>query len=82
MPIVFGGAVSVNAIAAYMSLKQGEAVSPLMWIGMLFVAVGIVMTAANTPHGHPPVKASPASVGGDAAIESAETNEAAEDTAT
>ncbi|MCH1496200.1 MAG: hypothetical protein L7U72_13305 [Rubripirellula sp.] len=70
MPIVFGGAVSVNAIAAYVSLKQGESVSPLLWVGMLLVAVGIIMTAANTPHGHPPAKATPVSGGGEANIES------------
>lgn len=56
MPIVFGGAVSVNAIAAYMGLHQGETVNPLMWVGMLLVAVGICLTAYHTPHGHPPAK--------------------------
>ena len=56
MPIVFGGAVSVNAIAAYLSLHKGETVSPLMWIGMLLVAVGICLTAYHTPHGHAPPK--------------------------
>ena len=56
MPIVFGGAVSVNAIAAYFSLKGGENVNPLMWVGMLFVAIGICLTAYFTPHGHPPAK--------------------------
>jgi len=52
--VVFGGAVTVNAIIAYFQLQRGESASPLMWIGMLLVAVGIVLTAANTPHGHPP----------------------------
>lgn len=61
MPIVFGGAVSVNAIAAYLSLKQGETASPMMWVGMAFVAIGIILTAGNTPHGHPPAKPTPAS---------------------
>lgn len=56
MPIVFGGAVTVNAVAAYFSLHQGESVNPLMWIGMLLVAVGICLTAGYTPHGHPPAK--------------------------
>ncbi len=58
MPIVFGGAVSVNAIAAYFSLKPGEVASPVMWIGMLLVVIGICLTAAYTPHGHPPAKPS------------------------
>ncbi len=61
MPIVFGGAVTVNAIAAFLSLNQGESASPLMWVGMLFVAIGIVLTAGNTPHGHPPAKPATAS---------------------
>ena len=49
MPIVFGGAVTVNAIAAYVKFHEGN---PAMWIGMVLVAIGIVLTAANTPHGH------------------------------
>lgn len=53
MPIVFGGAVTVNAIAAYFSLHAGETVNPLMWVGMVLVAVGICLTAGFTPHGHP-----------------------------
>lgn len=60
MPIVFGGAVTVNAIAAYFSLHAGETVNPLMWVGMLLVAIGICLTAGFTPHGHPPAKAAEA----------------------
>lgn len=56
MPIVFGGAVTVNAIAAYFSLHAGETVNPLMWVGMVLVALGICLTAGFTPHGHPPKK--------------------------
>lgn len=56
MPIVFGGAVSVNAIVAYFGLHSGETVNPLMWIGMLLVAIGICLTAYHTPHGHAPSK--------------------------
>lgn len=56
MPIVFGGAVTVNAIAAYFSLHKGESVNPLMWIGMALVAIGICLTAGFTPHGHPPAR--------------------------
>ncbi len=59
MPIVFGGAVTVNAIAAYLSLHAGEAVNPLMWVGMALVALGICLTAGFTPHGHPPAKTPP-----------------------
>lgn len=57
MPIVFGGAVTVNALVAFFSLSKGEGVNPLMWVGMALVAVGIVLTAKHTPHGsHPPAK--------------------------
>lgn len=56
MPIVFGGAVSVNAIAAYISFRNEEVINPMMWIGMALVAVGICLTAYHTPHGHPPSK--------------------------
>lgn len=58
MPIVFGGAVTVNAIAAYVNLPKGENVNPLLWVGMAFVVLGICLTASFTPHGHPP-KAEP-----------------------
>ncbi|MFG0335026.1 MAG: hypothetical protein ACF8TS_16845 [Maioricimonas sp. JB049] len=59
MPIVFGGAVSVNALIAWYNLRgQAVVISPLMWIGMLLVAVGIVLVASHTPHGPPPTKAS------------------------
>lgn len=55
MPIVFGGAVTVNAIASYF-IHRGAEINPLMWVGMLLVAVGICLTAAFTPHGHGPAK--------------------------
>lgn len=55
MPIVFGGAVTVNAIAAYLS-HSGHAINPLMWVGMALVAVGICLTAYHTPHPAPPAK--------------------------
>lgn len=64
MPIIFGGAVTVNAIAAYVSLPKDQSASPFMWVGMLFVAIGIVLTAGNTPHGHPPAKAATAGAAG------------------
>jgi drug/metabolite transporter (DMT)-like permease len=56
MPIVFGGAVTVNAIVAYLGLHQGESANPLMWVGMFLVVVGICLTAGFTPHGHAPAK--------------------------
>ncbi len=54
MPIVFGGAVTVNAIYSYVTLHDGHAVNPLLWVGMAFVAIGICLTAYFAPHGGPP----------------------------
>ncbi len=54
MPIVFGGAVSVNAIFAYSQLRNAVNISPVLWVGMVFVVVGVVLVAKNTPHGAPP----------------------------
>ncbi|MCC9603213.1 hypothetical protein LOC67_21910 [Stieleria sp. JC731] len=53
MPIVFGGAVTVNAIASYLKFHEGN---PLMFVGMGLVAIGICLTAYYTPHGHAPAK--------------------------
>ncbi len=63
MPIVFGGAVSINAIVAYF-IHSGETINPLMWVGMVLVAIGICLTAYHTPHGHAPKQ--PPSVSADA----------------
>jgi len=49
MPIVFGGAVSVTALVSTIRLK--ESISPVLWVGMTLVVVGIILVAANTPHG-------------------------------
>lgn len=57
MPIVFGGAVSVTAITSLLLLRQQGAevhTSPMLWVGMALVAIGIVLVAKNTPHGAPP----------------------------
>lgn len=51
MPIVFGGAVSTTAIVSTMKFKQG--VSPVLWVGMTLVVVGIILVAMYTPHGPP-----------------------------
>ena len=60
MPIVFGGAVTVNAIVSYFSIQDRSHVSPLLWVGMVLVAVGIYFVASNAPHGKPGSKAKPA----------------------
>ena len=52
MPIVFGGAVSMTAVVSTVRLK--ESVSPVLWVGMTLVVVGIILVAGNTPHGHAP----------------------------
>lgn len=56
MPIVFGGAVTVTAIVSAIELKDITKTSPLLWIGMVAVVIGVVLVAANTPHGRPPAK--------------------------
>ena len=50
MPIVFGGAVTVTALVAV--ARQQES-SPMLWVGILVVAAGIVLVAYNTPHPTP-----------------------------
>lgn len=60
MPIVFGGAVTVNAITnLVISMKQGSShgTSPWLWVGMLGVAASIVVVATFTPHVAPVMKA-------------------------
>jgi len=52
MPIVFGGAVSVTAIVSVIQLKLIREASPLLWIGMIMVVVGVSLVAIYTPHGH------------------------------
>ncbi|MCA9052963.1 MAG: hypothetical protein KDA75_03955 [Planctomycetaceae bacterium] len=57
MPIVFGGAVSVTAIVSLLVLRSGGVethTSPMLWVGMALVAIGIILVAQNTPHGAPP----------------------------
>lgn len=52
MPIVFGTAVSVSAITAAITTKAET--NPIMWVGILGMAVCIVIVAYFTPHPHPP----------------------------
>lgn len=53
MPIVFGGAVTVNAIISAIRLRGQAHVNPMLWVGMVIVAVGIVIVARNSPHAAP-----------------------------
>lgn len=54
MPIVFGGAVTVSAVAALWSAGGRGATNPWLLVGIVGIAVGIVLVAANTPHAAPP----------------------------
>ena len=56
MPIVFGGAVSCTALVSAYRLQGHATISPLLWVGMVMVVVGVVIVAMNTPHGHAPSK--------------------------
>ena len=52
MPIVFGGAVSVTALFSTWRLRDHVSISPMLWVGMAMVVVGVIIVARNTPHGH------------------------------
>jgi hypothetical protein len=58
MPIVFAGAVSVNALTSAYIYRGQAHTSPLMWVGILGVVVSTVFVAMNIPHA--PKKAAPA----------------------
>ena len=71
MPIVFGGAVSWTAVVSIYKLRAHGPIdiNPLLWVGMVLVVLGIILVAANTPHGHasPSAPTSPAAQSSDAA---------------
>ena len=48
MSIVFGGAVSITAL--YSAIEHGS-MKPMMAVGIVLTAAGIVLVAANTTHG-------------------------------
>ncbi len=52
MPIVFGFAVTVNAIVQL--IKTSDTVNPMLYAGIVGMALCIVVVAYNTPHDHPP----------------------------
>lgn len=58
MPIVFGTAVSVSAIVAVLTTKAET--NPMLYVGIVGMAVCIVVVAYFTPHAHPPKPATPA----------------------
>ena len=55
MPIVFGGAVTVTALFSVWRLKAHD-ISPLLYVGIAMVVLGVIIVARNTPHGHAPKK--------------------------
>jgi len=52
MPIVFGTAVSVAALTSVLTSHQKT--HPMLWVGILGMAICIVVVAYFTPHAHPP----------------------------
>jgi hypothetical protein len=49
MPIVFGGAVSVNAVTSLLMNRDAHS-TPWMWVGIAGVVVSVVVVAMNIPH--------------------------------
>lgn len=74
MPIVFGGAVCVTAITNMVLIRTqgGHAeAKPMLWLGMVGMAICIVIVASNTPHAGPHKKpAAPAPTEGSEAPKS------------
>lgn len=48
MPIVFGGAVTVQALVNVWMYRTGG--NPMLWVGVIGMGICIVIVAANTPH--------------------------------
>jgi hypothetical protein len=56
MPIVFGGATMVNAFTELVLMKDKPAIDFRLWLGMVFVVIGIVLVRLYTPAPHGPPK--------------------------
>ncbi|MEX0726605.1 MAG: hypothetical protein WEB58_20580 [Planctomycetaceae bacterium] len=56
MPIVFGGAVTVQALVSTWMYRATATVNPMMWVGVVGMGICIVIVAANTPHHAPKPK--------------------------
>lgn len=54
IPIVFGTAVSVSAIVAVLTASKTTEINPMLYVGIVGMAVCIVVVAYFTPHAHPP----------------------------
>ena len=60
MPIVFGGAVTVSALASVWSSRGQAQTSPWLWVGIGGMALCIVLVAYHTPHALPKSAGAPA----------------------
>lgn len=71
MPIVFGGAVTINGLVSWYKFRTNAdiIISPALWLGMALVFAGVVLVAINTPHGPPKKKVTEAAVPSAAAAE-------------
>ncbi len=56
MPIVFGGAVTISALYPLVTSGGQLKASPMLWAGIVGMAISVVIIAANTPH-EPPASA-------------------------
>ncbi len=53
MPVVFGGAVTIAALYPLLTSGGHLRASPMLWVGIIGMAICIVIVAANTPHAVP-----------------------------
>lgn len=56
MPVVFGGAVSVNALVSAWLYRDKATPSVWMWVGIVGVVASVCLVAANIPHPKKPAK--------------------------
>lgn len=56
MPIVFGGAVTISALASVYSVGATAKTSPMLYAGVVGMFICIVIVAYNTPHAAPHAK--------------------------
>ncbi len=76
MPIVFGGAVTVNGLVSWNKFRANPdiSISPALWAGMALVFAGVVLVAIHTPHGPPKKKVAEPAAANAASPENTESN--------
>jgi hypothetical protein len=57
MPIVFGGAITVNSLYSVWQASSQIKTSPWLWVGVVGMFVSILLVGYNAPHEGPPPKA-------------------------